>query len=213
MMNMDPYLFTRALVIGFSVAAPVGPIGILCIEKTLSEGRSRGLITGFGAATADSVYSAVAAFGITAISGLLVAQRLSLALIGGIILFYIGLRLLWSKPRIYKPSDDKGSNLHIYAMTFGLTMTNPMTIISFAAFYAGIGFGGGSGDYLSATVFVVGTFLGSAIWWIILSSFVAIFRERITPKALDIVNKAAGLVIIGFGAYVLFSGIANYWSS
>jgi threonine/homoserine/homoserine lactone efflux protein len=206
---MDPNFFIQALIIGFSVAAPVGPIGILCIEKTLAEGRSSGLATGLGAATADSVYGSIAAFGITTVSGLLVAQKYWLAIIGGLVLFYIGFRVFRSKPKDRQRLEGKGGILHNYVTTFGLTITNPMTIISFAAFYASFGVNGASRDYLSATIFVLGIFLGSSIWWVTLSSIVATFRARITPNILNIINKAAGLVIIGFGAFVLLKAMAN----
>jgi threonine/homoserine/homoserine lactone efflux protein len=200
------FLF-RGLIIGFSIAAPVGPIGVLCIRRTLSEGRASGLVSGLGAATADAIYGCIAGFGLTFISNFLVSQQVWLRLIGGGFLLYLGLKTFLAKPA-EQAALVKGNGLvSAYASTFFLTLTNPMTIISFAAIFAGLGLAGTSGNYLSAGVLVLGVFTGSALWWLILSGGVGVFREKFNPHALQWVNRISGAIITGFGLFALLSAL------
>ena len=192
----------KGFAIGFAIAAPVGPIGVLCIRRSLAEGRQIGLATGLGAATADAAYGCVAAFGLTAISGFLVGQRAWLGLAGGIFLCYLGIRTFISKPA-ESAADVRGSGLlSAYLSTLFLTLTNPMTILSFAAVFASLGLAA-SPDYLSAGSMVAGVFLGSAFWWLLLSSGVALFRSRITSDWMQAVNRFSGCLIVAFGLYAL----------
>jgi threonine/homoserine/homoserine lactone efflux protein len=198
------FLF-KGLVIGFSIAAPVGPIGVLCIRRTLAEGRLTGLVSGLGAATADAFYGCVAGFGLTFISGFLVAQQFWLRLIGGAFLCYLGIKTLLSKPA-EQAAVMKGRGLTgAYASTFFLTLTNPMTILSFAAIFAGLGLAGTDGNYASAGILVLGVFLGSALWWLVLSGGVGAFRQRFNLQGLQWVNRISGAIIIGFGLFALVS--------
>jgi threonine/homoserine/homoserine lactone efflux protein len=201
---VSPTFFLRGLIIGFSIAAPVGPIGILCIRRTLARGRTSGLVTGLGAATADAVYGAVAGFGLTAISNFLTRQQTPLRLVGGAFLIYLGLKIFFSRPAS-EPAQAAGTGLAAdYGSTFVLTLTNPATIFSFAAVFAALGLGAGkSNDYLSATSLVAGVFLGSAIWWLTLSSGIGFFREKFDSKKLRWVNWVSGLVLIVFGLLAL----------
>lgn len=201
---MDSNLFFRGLVIGLSIAAPVGPIGMLCIRRTLAQGRSYGLVSGLGAATADAVYGCVAGFGLTFISSFLVDQQTWLRLVGGAFLCYLGVKTLLAKPA-EEAAEVKGANLlGAYASTFLLTLTNPMTILSFAAIFAGLGIAETGGDYASAAILVLGVFAGSALWWLLLSGGVSLFRSRFTPQASVWVNRVSGLVVTGFGALALW---------
>jgi threonine/homoserine/homoserine lactone efflux protein len=157
----------KGMAIGFAIAAPVGPIGILCIRRSLAEGRQIGLATGLGAATADAAYGCVAAFGLATVSGFLVGQRWWLAFLGGLFLCYLGVRTFISKPAV-EAAEVRGSGLlSAYFSTLLLTLTNPMTILSFAAVFAGFGLGA-TPDYLAASALVAGVFLGSALWWLLL---------------------------------------------
>ncbi len=202
---MDYSFLLRGLVIGFSIAAPVGPIGVLCIRRTLAEGRAAGLLSGLGAATADAIYGFIAGFGLTYVSNILVGYQFWIRLLGGLFLCYLGLRTFVSKPA-ESPDHVKGEGLlRDYASTFFLTLTNPMTIISFAAVFAGLGIGSAAGNYGSATFLVLGVFAGSAAWWLILSGGVSIFRSKFSPRSLGWVNKAAGIVILGFGVLAILS--------
>lgn len=195
-------LFIKGLLIGFSVAAPVGPIGVLCIRRSLAEGRGIGLATGLGAATADAAYGAVAAFGLTAISGFLQRQVFWLGLIGGAFLCYLGVRTFVSKPAEQAAKASGGGLWSAYLSTLGLTLTNPMTIFSFVIVFGGVGFRAAS-DYAGASVLVAGVFVGSAFWWLLLSHGVAVFRERVNVGWMRVINRVSGGVIFGFGVYSL----------
>jgi threonine/homoserine/homoserine lactone efflux protein len=197
--------FLRGLIIGFSIAAPVGPIGVLCIRRTLANGRASGLISGLGAATADAIYGSIAGFGLTFISSLLIRQQGWLRLVGGTFLCYLGLKTFFARPA-EQPALAKGNDLlSAYASTFFLTLTNPMTILSFAAIFAGLGVGSASGNYFSAGILVLGVFIGSAIWWLILSSGVGMIWKKFNSLGLRWINRISGIIITAFGLFVLLS--------
>jgi len=202
---MDLSYLLRGVVIGFSIAAPVGPIGVLCIRRTLAEGRVSGLLSGLGAATADGMYGVVAAFGLTYVSNILIGYQSSIRLVGGLFLCYLGLKTYFSRPA-EGPALEGGEGLRgAYVSTLVLTLTNPMTILSFTAVFAGLGIGTATGDYGSAALLVLGVSSGSAAWWLILSGGVSLFRSKFTPRALGWVNRAAGIVILGFGVLAILS--------
>ena len=204
---MDIAFLLRGLAIGFSIAAPVGPIGVLCIRRTLAAGRAWGLVSGLGAATADAIFGCIAGFGLTFISNFLVSQQVWLRLIGGVFLCYLGLKTLLAKPA-EQAALAKGNGLvGSYASTFFLTLTNPMTIISFAAIFAGLGLASTSEKYVSAGVLVLGVFIGSALWWLILSGGVGVFRDKFNPQGLQWVNRISGAIITGFGLFALLSAM------
>jgi threonine/homoserine/homoserine lactone efflux protein len=203
---MDITFFLKGLIIGFSIAAPVGPIGVLCIRRTLAEGRQSGLLSGLGAATADAVYGSVAGFGLTFIAGFLTQQQFWLSLLGGVFLCYLGLTTFVAPPGSQAAKSTPGRGLAAaYVSTFFLTLTNPATILSFAAIFAGLGLASAGGDYLAASALVGGVFVGSAAWWLLLSGGVSLLRARFTPERLGWVNKISGVVIAGFGLAVLLS--------
>jgi len=192
----------KGVVIGFSIAAPVGPIGVLCIRRSMADGQQVGLATGLGAATADAVYGCVAGFGLTAISSLLVGQKFWFGLVGGLFLCYLGVRGIFSSPANEPAEIRRGGLTSAYLSTFLLTLTNPMTILSFAAVFAGLGLGA-SADYFSASALVLGVFAGSALWWLLLSGGVAAFRSRVRPELLRWVNRISGGIILACGLYSL----------
>ena len=197
-------IFLRGFLIGFAIAAPVGPIGVLCIRRTLANGRLIGFVSGLGAATADMFYGAVAAFGLTAIQDILVGQQFWLHLLGGLFLIYLGARTFLTKPVDKRVTTDvKRGSLSAYLSALGLTLTNPATIISFTVVFAGIlpsSVVRGS----SSLALILGVFSGSATWWLTLSGIVGWFRERFTPAWMTWVNRIAGIVILGFGLTALF---------
>lgn len=192
----------KGLILGFVIAAPVGPIGVLCIRRSLEDGPRVGLITGLGAATADVIYGSIAAFGLTAISTFLVSQRFWLGLLGGLFLCYLGIRTFVSKPADGRVEAQGKGRLSAYLSTLFLTVTNPMTILSFTAVFAGLGLGATS-NYLDATALVAGVFVGSAAWWLLLSGGVGIFRSRFSSRSLMFVNRLSGVVIFVLGLYSL----------
>lgn len=202
---MDLSFFLRGLIVGFSIAAPVGPIGVLCIRRTLVEGRISGLVSGLGAATADAIYGCVAGFGLAFISNFLVSQWVWFRIIGGGFLCFLGVRTFLSKPAENVASAKGNGLIGSYVSTFFLTITNPMTILSFAAIFAGLGIGSSGGSYVSAGVLVIGVFIGSAIWWVILSGGISILRTRFNSHRMLWVNRISGIMIAGFGLFALLS--------
>ncbi len=202
---MDASLLLRGLLIGFSIAAPVGPIGALCIRRTLANGRAAGRASGLGAASADAIYGCIAGFGLTFISGMLLSQQLWLKLIGGAFLCYLGVRTLLARPAEQAASASGAGLLGAYASTFVLTLTNPTTILSFLAVFAGLGLASAAGDYGQAALLVLGVFAGSALWWLLLSGGVSLLRARLNTEALVWVNRASGIIIMAFGIGALAS--------
>lgn len=202
---MEPLL--KGLIIGFSIAAPVGPVGLLCIQRTLNYGRLSGLLTGLGAATADGLYGAIAAFGLTLISNFFVAQRFWLGLIGGVFLFYLGLRTFTSRPAEQAAAKAHKGLVYDYISTVLLTLANPATILAFVAIFAGLGLGSTEQGVHAALVMTVGVTLGSALWWFLLSGGISLFRQKLKPSALAIVNRISGIIIVAFALYALISSI------
>ena len=202
---MDITLLIRGLVIGFSIAAPVGPIGLLCIRRTLAGGRVVGLVSGLGAATADAFYGCIAGFGITAVSGLLLDYQGWIRLIGGLFLCYLGVKTFAAAPAERAASVAASTLIRAYTSTLVLTLSNPTTILSFAAIFAGLGAGTARGDYGAAILIVLGVFLGSAAWWLLLSSGAGALRARVTPTMLVWVNRLSGSLIFAVGLLALMS--------
>ncbi len=206
---MDITFFTRGLAIGFAIAAPVGAIGLLCIRRTLVDDRLAGFVSGLGAATADAIYGAVAALGLTAISSAIVAHQREVRLVGGLFLCYLGARTALSHPAL-EPSPVAARGLAAaFGSTLALTLTNPTTILSFAAVFAGLGLGTAVSDRGSAILMVCGVFLGSALWWFLLSGAVGFFRRALIPARLRWVNRLSGAVLVGFGIMSLLSALTR----
>lgn len=203
---MDPSLFLRGLVLGFTIAAAVGPISLLVIRRTLAHGRIYGLASGMGVALADATYGGIAAFGLTAVTSVLVGARAALGIVGGLFLVYLAWRTMTSRPKEVAAAADRPGLGGALLSVFGLTMTNPMTILSFAAIFAGLGVVGGGGA--EAALLTFGVFCGSALWWVILTAAVAIFRSRLTVGGLTWVNRVSGAVLLVFGVAAIVTGVA-----
>jgi threonine/homoserine/homoserine lactone efflux protein len=202
---MELGLFVRGALIGLAIAAPVGPIGVLCIRRTLADGRLAGFVSGLGAATADTLYGLVAVLGLTALADLLVGVSFWARLAGGLFLCYLGYRTLSELPA-ERPAEAAARGLwSAYLSTLLLTITNPATIIAFAAIFAGLGAASATQSYAEGLLLVAGVSTGSALWWLILSGLTGLLRSRMTPRALRWVNIVAGLVILGFGVVALAS--------
>ena len=197
-------LLLQGFLLGFSIAAPVGPIGVLCIRRTLADGRLAGFLSGLGAATADMLYGAVAAFGLTAVMNLLVSAQPWLRAVGGLFLLYLGIRTFFAKPASESASARSTGLFSAYASTFLLTVTNPMTILAFLGIFSAIlPSNNGTPDAASSASLVLGVFLGSAFWWLALSGLVGLFRERFTPVWMQWVNRVSGVVITVFAITIL----------
>ena len=192
-------LFWRSVLIGISIAAPLGPIGVLCVRRTLAQGMVFGIATGLGAASADALYAALAGSGLAIVSAFLVNQQNGIHLVGGLFLCYLGIRIALSVPAAHGAEDHKEGLAGAYGTTFFLTITNPITIISFAGIFAGLGLAGLDNNLVSVTSMVLGVFIGSSLWWLFLSGVISLFRTRFGAKEMLWVNRISGFVILVFG--------------
>jgi threonine/homoserine/homoserine lactone efflux protein len=195
----------KGAIIGFSLAAPIGPVGMMCIRRTLAHGHLRGFVSGLGAATADSVYAIVAAFGITLISNFVIQHEFSIRLVGGILLVILGLRTLLVHPAEKPPKNGVNGHASAYVTMFLLTFTNPMTLFAFAVVFAGVGAGSVVGDTLTAGFLVAGVFLGSALWFLFITTAVHVYKDKFKVWGLKVVNIIAGSFILLCGAVILVS--------
>ncbi len=196
---MDLSFLIRGLVIGFTIAAAVGPISLLTIRRTITHGRVYGLASGLGVASADASYGAVAAFGLTAITSILVGARTVFALVGGAFLIWLAVRIIRARPEAAAAeTDDRPGLAPAFLSIYGLTMTNPMTILSFGGIFAGLGLAGRG--VTEAALLTVGVFLGSSLWWVLLTAVVGRIRARMTPTVLVWINRISGAVVLAFGA-------------
>lgn len=193
----------QGLALGFSIAAPVGPVGILCIRRTLARVFKSGVVSGLGAASADAVYGTVAAAGLTLVADFLVRQKLWLGLLGGGLLLILGVKTLLSRATAEGGMSENGSAGGDYLSTLLLTLSNPMTIFMFAAIFGGMSAQGAASFRLGAFVLVLGVFCGSALWWLTLSGLVALLREKVNARVMVWVNRLSGAAIAGFGIYLL----------
>lgn len=199
---MSGALFLKGLAFGFVLAATVGPMWILCFRRTIAAGALTGFVSGMGIAVADGLYGAIAAFGLTAISGLLLSYSFWVGLVGAAFLVYLGIKALIGAPPAASPEEKATGLVKAFLSTLGLTLTNPPTILAFVAIFAGLGLAS-SADYGAASLIVLGVFLGSAAWWIVLSAAAARLRERIGPRLARAINIVSGVSILGFAAWQL----------
>jgi threonine/homoserine/homoserine lactone efflux protein len=198
---VDPAFTLRGFVLGFTIAAAVGPISLLVIRRTLLEGRVVGLASGLGVATADATYGAIAAFGLGAITQELVEARPVLGLVGGVFLLWLAWKTARAEPHDPALVQVRRAGLAgAYLSILGLTLTNPMTILSFGALFAGLGVSvSGTG---AAALVTLGVLLGSGSWWVVLTTAVSLLRSRVTATWIRRINVASGVVI---GAFALFA--------
>jgi threonine/homoserine/homoserine lactone efflux protein len=194
-------LFLKGLLFGFLLAATVGPMWVLCFRRTLAQGAFAGLVSGMGIAVADGIYGAVAAFGLTSVSGFLLRHAFWITLAGGLFLAYLGVKTLLQRPDLDAPQEERKSLAQDFLSTLALTLANPPTILAFAAIFAGLGLV--TDDFADAALAVLGVFLGSASWWILLAAGAGRLRERMRPRLLRAINVVSGASILGFAAWQL----------
>lgn len=210
-MEIATPLFFQALAVGFAIAVPLGPIGLLCIERTLRRGLATGLATGFGVALADASYGALVATGATLLSEVLTEQETTLRVLGGLALAAIGLRALLRARQ--ETAAEEGAaipltaQLKAFVTAYLLTLANPATIASFLAIFAGLGFSRTAGTQTDAALVVTGVFVGSLLWWIVLSSGVALLRHRLPPALVAGINRGAGAVLIAAGLWMVVAAL------
>ena len=196
----------RGILLGLAVAAPVGPMSLLCMQQTLARGFLAGFVAGLGVATADAVYGTVAALGLVAVTDVLVGQQTWLRLLGGVAMIYLGVGAARARPATAKEAGVGGMGVaRSYAATFGLTLMNPSTILSFVALFAGLGLGAGETEAAAPLALVAGVFAGSAQWWLLVTGGIAFARSRVSLRVQRIINVAAGLALIVFGVLAIGS--------
>ncbi len=196
-------LFLKGLAFGFVLAATVGPMWMLCFRRTVASGALAGFVSGMGIAVADGIYGAIAAFGLSAISGVLLGHKLWLGLLGGAFLVYLGMRTLTAAPAL--PGSDAARMQPLasaFLSTLGLTLANPPTILAFAAIFAGLGLAQDA-DFAAAGMVTLGVFLGSASWWVILAAAAGWLHGRIGPGSMRAINVVSGVTILAFAAWQL----------
>ncbi|HLB93663.1 MAG TPA: LysE family transporter [Candidatus Babeliales bacterium] len=202
---MDISMILQGIMVGFSIAAPVGAIGLLCIQNTLSHGLRFGVICGLGAATADMMYGILVAVGMQSLATVMLNVRTPLSICGGLFLIYLGLKKFWAKPALQAAQIDHKLLFGAYVSTFFLTLTNPATILDFMALFTGLRID--VTGYTQGLNFVIGVFIGSAIWWLLLCGAVGIFRKKISNRLILWINYAAGIAICSFGIWALIKAL------
>lgn len=195
---MDAWFFLKSLSIGVAVAAPVGPMSLLCIHRTLDHGRAAGLIFGAGVAAADLTYAAIAAFGVTAISSVLLAGTFWIKLIGSLLLVVLGVRIARAAPPTDTRPRARDSGGRAFLTAYALTMTNPPTILFFAGIFASVA---SIASMSQSFIFSAGVFAGSLLWWGILTTLVAKSAALFRPLVMLWINRVSGLVLIVFALY------------
>ena len=203
---MEIVFFFKGLLVGILIAAPVGPVGTLCVQRTFTEGRLNGFISGMGATTADVIFGFIAAFGLTVISNFLIEQQEWLRLVGGLFVSFLGIKILFLNPKnrhIDRPSGR--SFLKSFLSAFVMTITNPITILTLALMFAGLGLVVQNAQFGAASLMVFGVFIGSSIIWLALWGLTVTFREKFSLSKMAVVNKVAGMIIIIFGMLSLLS--------
>ena len=196
----------NGIVIGFSASVPLGPIGVLCIQKTINKGRLSGFFSGLGAATADTIYAVISGFGLTIISNFIINQQTYLKIFGSFVLLYLGIKIFLTNPGIQIRKQSKDKRLfHDFLSIFLLTISNPITLFVFAAVFTGFGIVESKSGFGSIAELVTGVLFGATLWWTILTTLISVFRNRIRLRNLLWINKISGVLIIGFGIFAFLS--------
>jgi len=204
---MELALFFKGLLIGASVSAPVGPIGLLCINRSLTEGRIRGFVSGLGAATADMLFCIIAGFGFTFVSRFMDEQALLIRLVGAFCLIFIGFRIFLAKPEEKSCAVSGGDLAHIYVSTLVLTLINPITVLFFVALFSSLGLSLTQQAYPSLVLLTAGVFAGAILWWFLLTGAVSLLHRRLSQETMRWVNRVSGAIIMVLGFLAFASTI------
>lgn len=202
---MDLSLFLRGFLLAVTIAAPVGPTGVLCMQRTLTGGPLYGFLSGLGASAAHAIFGSIAAFGLTFVSRFLAEQQVWFRLISGVFICYLGTRVFLLVPATRRTPVRSAGYAGGFISIFALTLLNPITALFFVAVFPVLGHVGQDAGYASASMLVLGVFTGSTLWWLVLSILTSILRERVSPSALRWVNRVSGAMIMIFGVMIFFS--------
>ncbi|MGD0079327.1 MAG: LysE family transporter [Methanoregula sp.] len=206
---MDLSLLMQGIVIGLTLAVPVGPISLICIHRTVADGRLHGIFSGIGVATADSVYAAVSFLGLTVVSGLILGYQSVFRSLAGLVLVLVGIRVFFSEPASVSTDSEHEPYLKDYLSMVAITIANPLTLVFFIAILPGFGYIFQGTSVIAAAEFVAGVFIGSTIWWIVLCGSIGSVRSSIGRENLKLINRISGLLIVCFGAGMLILLIAG----
>jgi threonine/homoserine/homoserine lactone efflux protein len=202
--------FLKGIAVGVIIAVPVGPVGVLCLRRTIFEGQLAGLVSGLGAATADAFFGVVAAFGLSFVSQWLLGWEGWLRAAGGLYLVGIGARAIAGAPRAATGRPREAESLcRCFLSTCALTITNPITIVAFLGIFEALGLGRAPARWLSAGVLVAGVLAGSLMWWLALSFGIGIFRRAMGPRELGWISRASGAILFFSCAALLATAIAE----
>ena len=188
----------EGMIVGFSASVPLGPIGVLCIQRTLQRGRLAGFFSGLGAAVSDTIYAVIAGFSLSFIVAFIEEQIFWIQIFGAVILFLLGAHIYRSNPAVQlrRQRRSKSSYLQDFVSTFLLTISNPLALFLFIAFFAGVGGVAPNSGLAGQLVLILGVFLGATTWWLLLTSVVGLFRQAVNLRRLYWINKIAGATII-----------------
>lgn len=200
-MELSPLI--QGIIIGLTLAVPVGPISLLCIRRAVAEGRLQGIISGLGVTTADTFYALVAVLGLTFVSVFIVAHQLMFRAVAGFALIAIGIQVFRTFPSEHQAKDGGGSSSKNFLSMFAIAAANPMTLLFFLVVLPGFGIVIGQSSLVTSIEFVLGLFCGSATWWVVLSMAVGSLRTRLSCRNLQIINRVSGLLIVLFGIGML----------
>ncbi len=204
---MDSGLVIQGVIVGLILAVPVGPLSLICIQRTLSYGRLHGICSGIGITAADSVYAVVAFLGLAAVSGLIMAYEVPLRVFAGLVLIAVGARIVFFLPPEREDTPGNGSYARDLLSMAAIAIANPMTLVFLMVTLPGYGFVFGGASLLSAPLFVAGFIAGSCAWWILLCGTLGSFRERISDRNLSLINRVSGLFIICIGVIMIMSPV------
>lgn len=200
----------KGIAVGIIIAVPVGPVGILCVRRTIFDGRLAGLFSGLGAATADAVFGIIAAFGLTVVSDAMLGYQDWLRAGGAGFLLYVGSAALLSQPQVDPPPRQRETLVRDYASTFALTLTNPITILAFLGIFAGIGFTGAEATLARAGFLVLGVWIGSLMWWLSLIFGAGLFLGSFHQRHLAWINRGSGGILVLSGVALIGTLLAEH---
>jgi threonine/homoserine/homoserine lactone efflux protein len=202
----DLMLFLRGVAIGFAIAAPIGPVGILCIRKALADGRAAAFVAGMGAAMADTIFGAACALGIGALSELMAAHYVTLKVVGGVFMLVLGART-WAQAAFeVEPGPGGGPGMaKDFVSTFLITITNPGTILGVMGVFAAVGASVRPETMARSSLLIAGVFFGSTLWWTVLSGLASAVRAKFTPERVRLFNHVSGAILMVFGVAALGS--------
>lgn len=202
---MDISLFFKGFLVGLIISAPIGPVGALCVQRTMNNGRLSGIISGIGAAVGDSIFAIIAAFGLTFISAFLDEKEAWIKIVGGVILLYFGLRVYLSKPRDCSGQENEVNHFGTFGSALLLTLSNPLVILSIIAVFAILGIVNPTASYPSTALLVLGVFSGAMFLWIITCHILSNYRNKMGERGVFLVNKITGLFILACSGYAFLS--------